>query len=272
MPWTAKSFAAKHNHALGGDKAAKAAAMANAILKKTGDEGKAIRIANARARADGGSADIEHAIRVAQRAVGGYAPPSPSYAQRQAMREVEEGVNPYGFTAGVGLGRHDRNNVTIGSGGYVIPADIIAGLGDGNSIAGANVWDKILNSMPWGITPPKFSGRRAPPSPPHDAQLMQGVTGGQSHLAEGGEAEEDGVPVKTADGEWLMSPEQVLRVGQHYSPQRDLDSYPESHDRIMRRGHRVLDQWIKLERGQNIKHLKSLKGPVGSADASKGHI
>lgn len=45
MPWTAQTIK-KHNHALKGAKAKKAAAVANAVLKKTGDEGKALRIAN----------------------------------------------------------------------------------------------------------------------------------------------------------------------------------------------------------------------------------
>ena len=46
MPWDAASFK-KHNHPLEGAGAAKAASVANAILRKSGDEGKAIRIANA---------------------------------------------------------------------------------------------------------------------------------------------------------------------------------------------------------------------------------
>lgn len=49
MPWTGSSFA-KHNRGLRGARAAKAASIANAILRDTGDEGKAIRIANARAK------------------------------------------------------------------------------------------------------------------------------------------------------------------------------------------------------------------------------
>lgn len=48
MPWTAASFA-KHNHHLKKAQRAKAAKIANAVLAKTGDEGKAIRIANAEA-------------------------------------------------------------------------------------------------------------------------------------------------------------------------------------------------------------------------------
>ncbi len=46
MPWDAKNFASRHNKKLKGGAAAKASRVANAILKKTGDEGKAIRIAN----------------------------------------------------------------------------------------------------------------------------------------------------------------------------------------------------------------------------------
>jgi hypothetical protein len=100
---------------------------------------------------------------------------------------------------------------------------------------------------------------------------MQGITGTaqQPHLAAGGEAE---VPIKSADGEYLLSPEQVLRIGQFYSPQRDIDNYPATHDKMMRRAHHVLDGFIKHARGRTIRHLKSLHGPVGSKDASKGHI
>lgn len=48
MPWgSGRDFAGKHNHKLKGRAADVAKATANAVLEKTGDEGKAIRIANA---------------------------------------------------------------------------------------------------------------------------------------------------------------------------------------------------------------------------------
>lgn len=50
MPWTAQSFKQRHNQGLGQHQATMAAKIANAILKKTGDEGKAIRIANAQVK------------------------------------------------------------------------------------------------------------------------------------------------------------------------------------------------------------------------------
>ena len=50
MPWTPASFKAKHNKKLSPAQAKKAAAIANGILKETGDEALAIRTANARVK------------------------------------------------------------------------------------------------------------------------------------------------------------------------------------------------------------------------------
>lgn len=46
MPWTAKSFAAKHNKKLSGEAASKAAAQATAMVKAGVPEGEAIATAN----------------------------------------------------------------------------------------------------------------------------------------------------------------------------------------------------------------------------------
>lgn len=50
MPWDAASFKSRHNHKLKGPGAAKAAAIANAVLRRTGNEGLALATANARAK------------------------------------------------------------------------------------------------------------------------------------------------------------------------------------------------------------------------------
>lgn len=50
MPWTGSSFRSRHNHDLSPEQAKKAAAMANALLKKGMDEGEAIAIANKHAK------------------------------------------------------------------------------------------------------------------------------------------------------------------------------------------------------------------------------
>ena len=51
MPWTPQTFAQRHNQALSKPQASKAARIANAILKRTGDEGMAIATANKQAKA-----------------------------------------------------------------------------------------------------------------------------------------------------------------------------------------------------------------------------
>lgn len=52
MPWSAQTFK-KHNHSLSTEQSGKAAAQANAILDKTGDEGLAIAVANKNAKKSG---------------------------------------------------------------------------------------------------------------------------------------------------------------------------------------------------------------------------
>lgn len=59
MPWTADSFRKKHNQSLTDSEAKVAARIANAILEETGDEARAIRIANARAKMKGGGGKWE---------------------------------------------------------------------------------------------------------------------------------------------------------------------------------------------------------------------
>lgn len=49
MPWNSKTFK-KHNKSLSAEQSGKAAEQANAILKKTGDEGMAIAVANKNAK------------------------------------------------------------------------------------------------------------------------------------------------------------------------------------------------------------------------------
>lgn len=46
MPWSAKTFAARHNKKLHGEAASKAAAQANAMIRRGVSEGVAIATAN----------------------------------------------------------------------------------------------------------------------------------------------------------------------------------------------------------------------------------
>ncbi len=127
--------------------------------KRDGDDALARKWLGQLPHADGGSA-IDAALRIA-RAGGGYTPPAAPYFEREETREANQ--TPYGFALGTGLGRHDKNEVSVAPSSYVLPSDIVAGLGDGNSLAGAAVWDKILSTMPFGIAAPRSTGHRGPP-------------------------------------------------------------------------------------------------------------
>ena len=79
-------------------------------------------------------------------------------------------------------GRNDRHRLSVGSGSFVLPSDIPSALGEGNSISG----HAILNRM--------F------PQPPR-------------RMADGGEVEGEEVPIIAASGEYVISPDQVAAVG-----------------------------------------------------------
>jgi len=192
--------------------------------------------------------------------------------ERAEAREMDR---PYGFSMGTGAGRNDKNNASVASGSYVLPADVIAGLGEGNSLAGAKVWDTIHRSMPFGIAPPPAHRGRGPPAPPHG--LQPPGEGGVSEppikpgLASGGKAEKEGedhdVPVVTADGEVLLSPDDVRLIGRAYS-----DPTKHKNDKAMlAHGQSVLDEFVREVRGRVIKHLASLPGPRGSKNPELGH-
>lgn len=221
--------------------------------------------------ADGGD-PIAAAARVAHRQFGGEMAPSamaPWYEHQEAAA-----MQPYGFIHGAGAGRFDKNRMNVLSGSYVLPADVVAGLGDGNSLSGAHVVDLMLHSMPYGIAPERLPhGRFPPPRPPSDPELAAGQWEGAGH-ASGGSAQERAsrgsanVPVVTADGEYVLNPQQVMRFGAHSFPS-DKKPTPQA---LLRYGHDVLDHFVKEQRGRMIRKLKSLPGPVGSKHAGTGHV
>ena len=131
-------------------------------------------------------------------------------------------------------GRTDHLPVHVPNGSYVIPADIISALGEGNSMAGFKVaqsifsmkgpYDQSTGSMPYGGGAMPY-GQPAP------------------HKAEGGET--DAVPIVAAGGEYVIPPEDVTHIGGG-----SLDD-----------GHKILDAFVKKMRKKTIRTLQSLPGP-----------
>lgn len=157
-----------------------------------------------------------------------------------------------GFLHGTTPGRADSVNTTAPGGSYVLPADVVAGLGEGNSLAGARVADAMFSSGPYGTSLPRGSGRSGAPRPP-PAFRESAATGGAIRLFKGGVA--DGTPVMLSDGEYVVSPAFCEKLG-------TLKGKDESPQIRRKRGHRLLDKWVMEKRAHIIKTMKKLPGPV----------
>jgi hypothetical protein len=132
-------------------------------------------------------------------------------------------------------GRTDHLNMHVKSGSYVIPADIISAMGEGNTVAGFKVAKSIFGQ-------PFYGQKSAGSGMPYGGSgLPYGATA--PHRADGGEV--DSVPIVAAGGEYVIPPEDVVKIG-HGS---------------MDDGHKILDQFVEKMRSKTIKTLKNLPGP-----------
>jgi hypothetical protein len=128
-------------------------------------------------------------------------------------------------------GRTDHLPMHVPSGSYVIPADIISAMGEGNTEAGFRVAKNIfskpkmpMTGMPYGAKGMPFSG---------------------SFKAAGGATEDPPVPIVAAGGEYVIHPEDVRHIGGG-----DIDE-----------GHKGLDDFVVKMRAKTVKTLRKLPGP-----------
>jgi hypothetical protein len=110
--------------------------------------------------------------------------------ENMVMRGSMYGLRHEGMIHSSVPGRTDRLPMSVRSGSYVLPADIPSALGQGNSMAGGKILQKMFSSGPYGMAPmsggrgsgqPKMSWMR-PPSMPSTG-MGRTKTGG---FAEGG--------------------------------------------------------------------------------------
>lgn len=136
-----------------------------------------------------------------------------------------------GFIQSDVAGRTDRLPTAVPRNSHVIPADVVSGLGQGNSSAGARIIDKILHPhrMKLAVT---HRGVKSPPS------IF-------AKRADGGEA--GGVPIIVAGGEYIVDPDTVTSIGGG-NPNK---------------GHDILDKFITGSRKQTIATMRNLPGPKG---------
>lgn len=93
-------------------------------------------------------------------------------------------VIPHGLVPSATAGRADAHDVSVPSGAYVLPADVVSALGEGNTAAGNAYLDRYF------------------------AQ----ATGG-AKFAAGGRTGDPLVPVKLSGGEYVVNPQAAAAVG-----------------------------------------------------------
>ena len=124
----------------------------------------------------------------------------------QAALDVARSGALRGHTAG----RHDVLNISVPGESYVIPSDVVSAIGQGNTEAGFHALEKLF------------------PPPPHEHSPKTGKVG-----------------IVAAGGEYIVSPENVKRVG----------------GGDMKRGHKALEDFVKIIRKKTIKKLRTMPGP-----------
>jgi hypothetical protein len=147
-------------------------------------------------------------------------------------------------------GRTDKINMGVKGGSYILPADVVSGVGQGNSMAGSAIINKMFSMGPYGsadkaLPTPKVNYGRAAQSSLRMPRLnLRGTPG---IMAAGGVHEDNHntVPIVAAGGETVIPPEVVLRIGHG----------------DMKHGHEILDHMVLHVRKKLIQDLKKLPGP-----------
>jgi hypothetical protein len=209
-----------------------------------------------------------------KRAGGGSAPgaqmasePLPWYARREAGGGNDPSA--YGLISSTIPGRTDRHNTDLPAGSYVLPADVVSGMGEGNSMAGALIIDKALHTNPYGIHGERYSNNRNTiPKAPSAYQTEEGSyrmshLRGAEALAKGGRArkfDHPKVPVVLAGGEFVVPPH-TIAYHPHLGGGDPDNPDPKAYQRALLKGHKVLDAFVLQQRDQHIATLKRLPPP-----------
>lgn len=163
--------------------------------------------------------------------------PSSSETNPWYMRaEYRGSVHPEGLITSTGAGRTDVHSINVPSGSYILPADVVSGLSEGNTLGGAGIMDRMMHSNPYGIQSGRGHGGGGPPHAPHAAGPFK----------KGGAAEHQSgaVPIVVAGGEYLIHPHTI--AGKFGS---------------LKKGHAALDLFVKKVRAKNVKETSKLPGP-----------
>lgn len=154
---------------------------------------------------------IDTALRIARACGGGV-----------ERKKYAKGGGISGPLEGITGGRSDRIEVPVMSGAHIIPADIVSAIGEGNSARGHDLLSKTFAKSIETRKPLKPKGGKS-------AKMKDGGT----------------VGIRVSDGEFIVSPEDVAKVG---NGDTEL-------------GHELLNQFIVDARQRTIAALRKIGNP-----------
>lgn len=160
----------------------------------------------------------------------GYAPggalPTAPFQMRNQARDIQRA----GMIHSPVAGRTDKLPMGVKPSSYIVPADVVSGLGQGNSMAGGNALSRMFKMGPFG------SGSASAPR-------------NRRGFADGGDVAADmaapPVDIVAAGGEFIVPPDKVAEIG----------------GGDVKRGHDILDSMVAQTRKKTIKTLKRLPKP-----------
>ena len=166
---------------------------------------------------------------------GGMAPKPLESVEGNAQHAVRSEGQPKGLIHSSVPGRTDRIPLNVAPHSYVIPSDVVSGIGQGNTMAGAKLLHQALPNI--GAANMKHF-KSTIPRPP-----MAGLAAGGP--ANGDQPQDGSVPIMTAGGEFVVSPLQAYLIGFG-----DFDA-----------GHKKLDDMVVSVRKQVANNMLNLPGP-----------
>lgn len=148
-----------------------------------------------------------------------------------ARSEAKSMVPHSGYIPGATGGRADKVPMGVKGSSYVLPSDVVSGLGQGNSNAGAAFLNHAFKAGPYGSSMPGINVKSK-------AIRQKFADGGETPVAD----------IQASHGEYVVGPEIVANLGGG-----DIS-----------KGHDVLDALVKHVRSKTIKRLKKLPKPKAS--------
>ncbi len=173
---------------------------------------------------------VAYATKRRGRAMGGSSPPW--FVKNEARSLMHTGPIMSAVP-----GRTDKHSMSVPSGAYVVPAQAVSHLGQSNTLAGMQVLGKMFNSGPYGASPMKMGHGSGAPKPPRAMSDDGGARG---------DALGQPTPIMAAGGEFVIPPEEVMKVG----------------GGDLKRGHKILDRWIMQIKDEHARTIKKLPGPA----------